>query len=79
MRLNLLITLRSEEIEKAAPRPTYLTEIDITRMAEDVIMKFLMIDDYTEANEQNKENISENGSPQLMDLYNQLISEQISL
>ena len=48
-------------------------------MADEVIMKYLMIEDYKKENEENKESISENGSPHLMNLYNQLISEQISL
>ncbi len=73
------VQLRSEEIEKAAPRPTAITETDIKRMADEVIMKYLMIEDYKKENEENKESISENGSPHLMNLYNQLISEQISL
>ena len=73
------VQLRNEEIEKAAPRPTAITETDIKRMADEVIMKYLMIEDYKKENEENKESISENGSPHLMNLYNQLISEQISL
>ena len=71
------VQLRSEEIEKAAPSPTSLTETDIKRMADEVIMHYYMFEPYSEVDEQNKKTISANGTPQLMSLYKELISQQI--
>ena len=71
------IQQRSEEIEKAAPRPTALTETDIKKMADEVIMQYYMFEPYSEVDEQNKKAISANGTPQLMSLYKELISQQI--
>lgn len=71
------IQQRSEEIEKAAPPPTAITETDIRRMADEVISQFYMIGPYSEVDEQNKKAISANGTPQLMSLYKELISQQI--
>ena len=71
------VQLRSEEIEKAAPSPTSLTETDIKRMADEVIMHYYMFEPYSEVDEQNKKTISANGTPQLMSFYKELISQQI--
>ena len=71
------IQQRSEEIGKAAPRPTAITETDIKRMADEVIMCYYMFEPYSEVDEQNKKAISANGTPQLMSLYKELISQQI--
>lgn len=66
-----------EEIEKTAPTPTSITENDIKRMADEVIMHYYMMEPYSEVNEQNEKSISANGTPQLMSLYKELISQQI--
>jgi len=66
-----------EEIEKAAPTPISITENDIKRMADEVIMCYYMLEPYSEVDEQNKKAISANGTPQLMRLYKELISQQI--
>lgn len=74
---NTSILNSDEEIEKAAPSPTSLTETDIKRMADEVIMHYYMFEPYSEVDEQNKKTISANGTPQLMSLYKELISQQI--
>lgn len=71
------IQQQSEEIGKAAPHPTAITETDIRRMADEVILQYYMIGPYSEVDEQNKKAISANGTPQLMSLYKELISQQI--
>lgn len=71
------IQQQSEEIEKAAPPPTAMTETDIKRMADEVILQYYMIGPYSEVDEQNKKVISANGTSQLMSLYKELISQQI--
>ena len=67
----------NEEIEKAAPHPTAITETDIKRMVDEVIMQYYALGPYSEVDEQNKKAISANGTPQLMSLYNELISQHI--
>ena len=74
---NTSILNSDEEIEKAAPSPTSLTETDIKRMADEVIMHYYMFEPYSEVDEQNKKTISANGTPQLMSFYKELISQQI--
>lgn len=71
------IQQRSEEIEKAALCPTSLTDADIQRMVDEVIMQYYALGPYSEVDEQNKKAISANGTPQLMSLYNELISQHI--
>ncbi len=74
---NTSILNSDEEIEKAAPSPTSLTETDIKRMADEVIMHYYMFEPYSEVDEQNRKAISANGTPQLMSLYKEFISQQI--
>ena len=74
---NTSILKSDEEIEKTAPNPTSITETDIKRMADEVIMHYYMFEPYLEVDEQNKKTISANGTPQLMSLYKELISQQI--
>lgn len=71
---NRNVQLRSEEIVKAAPRPTCLTEIDITRMAEEVNLLFWSLDleKSSELDKKNQKYIEANGTQQQMSLYRQL-------
>lgn len=70
------VQLRSEEIEKAAPRPTSLTENDIRKMAEKVNMLFWGFEAQkaSEIDEKNRKIINGSGTSQLMSLYKQLTS-----
>ena len=63
-----------EEIGKAAPRPTALTENDIKRMADEVNLLFwsLDVEESSELDKKNKINIEANGTPQQLSLYKQL-------
>lgn len=69
-----IIQQRGEETEKAAPRPTALTDADIQRMAKEANILFAMWDlqRLTELEEENKKTIEANGTPQQMNLYKRL-------
>ena len=64
----------NEEIEKAAPCPTALTENDIKRMAEEVNLLFwsLDVEESSELDKKNQKYIEANGTPQQLSLYKQL-------
>jgi hypothetical protein len=69
-----IIQQRGEETEKAAPRPTALTDADIQRMAKEANILFAMWDlqRLSELEEENKKTIEANGTPQQMNLYKRL-------